>query len=197
MSFLRRQAAVDTTEHSLMLGHYKPGYFEQTCLWFEGRFVEPEHVVQLENGNDVCAFARADSTWITTTVGFGYPPPDSAGARIEWVALSTTAPERIMRELAVMATVFWTASPPLEPFHEVRFEGETNGYFMLDGGRFEFGWNSQRLIVVPVSKQEYDRLEPRGELEPGVVPSAVEILQLEWQDLPLETLPPRLLARWG
>jgi hypothetical protein len=182
---------------------YKSLYYGETCQWFAGDFVEPADVFDLKNGCDVLVFQKPDGSWVTTTVGFGFVPPEESAAPIELVALSSEPSVAIAQELAGLAVAFGQDDPPLEPFHKLRYDDEKDGFFLLDGGPQSFGPSLpslvvvQRLLVVPVSETEYGRAEMRGEVPGGDVPNVLPILDLGTDVSARNTLPNALLDRWA
>lgn len=157
-------------EHRMMLGYYSGGYWNETRTHFGALGATPV-LERSFQGIDLVAF---DTNWgavVHTTVGFGYPPPGSGRPKFEFVALADHADERIFNALIALTELAEESRRPVLPYHKVMFletpEGLPSRYFLLDGGMFGFGYDSQRVIVVPVTNEEYDRFVVRDEAVEG------------------------------
>lgn len=189
--------ADELLEHRIMFGYYRDGYWNETRAHFGaptaelliGRRVGDVELVAFETPGGV----------VHTTVGLGWPPPGSRRPPVEIVAIANAADERIFEVLLAIGELAEDARPdrPLRTYHAIRFlepRGLPPHYFVLDGGLFGLGYDAQRLIVVPVTDDEYGRFEERDEAVDQV--QTLSILGLAEPPAPLHELPAPLRARW-
>lgn len=186
-------------EHQMMLGYYRDGYWNETQSHFGALDAAPV-LERSVHGIDLLAFRTTGGAVVHTTVGFGYPPPGSTRPKLEFLAVAEHADERIFNALIALTELASEATQPVQPYHKVSFretpQGLPSRYFLLDGGMFEFGYDSRRIILVPVTSDEYDRFVVRDEAAEGDRMQALSILGLRDRAAPIARVPESLRHRW-
>jgi len=191
-------ADTEVARHSTMLDMYKPGYFTDLVQALFGAHVDPIDVRRFQHGIDVLCLP-GPGRLVYTTVGFGVCRPGTDYPPIEVLAICDRQADSVAPTLADIGASHH-GDDPLEPYHKLRFgddDAPPNRFFLLDAGRFEHGWNVQRMIAVPVSADEYAAMDPRGELPEGELPQVWSLLELPGSPEPLGDVPPALRSRWA
>jgi hypothetical protein len=191
------EASEEVLRHSSMLDMYKPGYFADLVEVLFGEHVDPIDVRRFQHGIDVLCL-KGPGRFVYTTVGFGVCRPGTDYPPVEMLAISDQPYDHVPSNLADIGAAH-RGDDPLEPYHKLSFDDDDvppNRFFLLDAGRFEHGWNVQRILVVPVSDAEYQAMRPRGELADGQMPQVWSQLGLPGMPEPLGDLPAALRSRW-